>query len=413
MSSCLPQELVDAIVDKIYEDKDIPSLKSCSLAARTFVSPARRYLFRRIEILPPRPACNPCQRFHQLLISSPHIASFVEELCIVLVSPKSYYDYPQRRPATWVMDSPTLALILPLLDLKRISITENARMSYIRLGDSSLNWLRLQPKLKSTLMDIFSSLKLEAVHLRGLVIESPCDLLSLFSETTSLKEMSLSRIYFTNGYDMRGPWPESRQWRPQLRSLLISEMRTNRFWHYMTNPQIDLTRLSSLTVRTDSMSGARLLQATRVASGSLEHLRLWETHNDTGSSNFEEILDLNLRTVHKFSSSVLGVLGPFFQACPHDSRLERIVFEGHGAELPVSLDTDLNTTIESIVAHVAQLRSLTMVEFRVRGVDWVDADLLREWTTELRDALPSLEQRGLLRVTEVPGQEDEADHGWE
>ncbi|KAJ7615634.1 hypothetical protein DFH06DRAFT_123552 [Mycena polygramma] len=412
MFSCLPQELVDVIVDKIYEDKDIPGLKSCSLAARTFASPARHHIFRRIEILPPRSSCNPCETFYQLLISSPHIAPLVEELYIVLVGPKSYpeeRDYSQRRRATWVMDSATLSLILPLLDLKRISLTENARMIILTRGDSSLNWLRLQPKLKSALMDVFSSPKLEAVHLRGVVVDSPRDLLSLFSEATSLKEMLLSRIYFPSRMESLGSWPESRRWRPQLRSLLVSDMRTNKFCPYMANPQIGLTRVSSLTLRTGLTSMKRLLPAVRAGSGSLEHLRLWVTHYYPSSSEFEEILDLNLRTVRLVSPSVLGLLGPFFQVCPRDSRVEHIVFEGHGAELPVSRDIDLNATIESTVACL-QVHSLTAVEARVRGAG---SELLCQWTKELRDALPSLQQRGLLRVIEVPGQEDDADHGWE
>ncbi|KAJ6487164.1 hypothetical protein C8R47DRAFT_1216365 [Mycena vitilis] len=384
MFSCLPQELVDLIVDKIHEDKDVPSLKSCSLAARTFVSPARRHIFGKIEILPPRPACNPCEMFYQLLTLSPHIAPLVEELCIVLVGPTSYpeaRDRTERHPATRVMESSTLSLILPLLDLKRISLTENTRMTYPR--DSSLHWLRLQSELKSALMDVFS-------------------------ETTSLKELAFSRIYFTNTVKDRQPWPGWLHWRPQLRTLLVLEMRTNKFCHYIANPQVDLTRVNSLTLRTDLMSGAEgaeLLQAMRAGSGSLEHLHLWETgglrlwepHHYTDSSYLEKIHDLNLRTVHLSCASVSGLLSPFFQACPHDSRLERVVFEGHDAALPVSLDTGLNATIESTVA---QLRSLTTVEFRVRSDN---SDLLREWTVELREALPSLEQRGLLRVTKAPG----------
>ncbi|KAJ6588072.1 hypothetical protein B0H19DRAFT_900559, partial [Mycena capillaripes] len=47
----LPQELVDMVVDNLHDD--IPSLESCSLAARTFLASTRTHIFNKIEIKPP------------------------------------------------------------------------------------------------------------------------------------------------------------------------------------------------------------------------------------------------------------------------------------------------------------------------------------------------------------------------
>jgi hypothetical protein len=284
-SNYLPQELVDVILDNLHDD--IPSLKSCSLAARTMVSSARTLIFRKIEIKPPDPfssSPNTCQRFYKLLTASPHIAPIVEELCVVTVGlemPFGYTpdgEYLPERPVTWVMGDRTLPLILPLLDLKRISLTEDESSGW----QYSMSWHQMGQQLKSALTNVFSSPRLEAVHLRGIVIESPYQLLSLFSEATALKEMSLSRLYFTQRAQ-RDMWPESQAWRPQLRSLLIAE-NCDTFCLSLVNPRIDLTHVRSLTLVMDSPEQReKVLQATKSGSGGVEHLRLWWMESDCQS----------------------------------------------------------------------------------------------------------------------------------
>ncbi|KAJ6572311.1 hypothetical protein B0H19DRAFT_681672 [Mycena capillaripes] len=282
-SSCLPQELVDIVLDNLHDD--IPSLRSCSLSARTFVISARIHIFQKIEILPPAsPTSSPnaCQRFYKLLTSSPHIAPLVEELSIVLVDPDTTYDLDgdnfNDRRVPWVMDDRTLFLVLPLLDLKRISLTENLQAHRIHSRRFSMNWDHMDRQLKSALMKTFSSPRLETVHLRGIVIESPRQLLSLVSEATSLKELSLSRFYFTQPAHQHESWPESQPWRPQLRSLLISDFQSRDFCRHLVNPRMDLTAVRSLSLAvyaTDSEWRDRLIRASKAGSGGVEHLRYW------------------------------------------------------------------------------------------------------------------------------------------
>ncbi|KAF8217640.1 hypothetical protein K438DRAFT_5912 [Mycena galopus ATCC 62051] len=222
----LAQELVDLIVDNIHDD--IPSLKSCSMAAHTFVHSCRTHLFKKIRFNPPdNPFSLPsCQKFYRLLSSSPHIAPLVEDLCIVTVLADRPSDLlthfngecMRERNISWITADTTLALVLPLLNLKRISLLENATAD-CRIY--SMNWSKMERPLKSALTSVFSSPRLEAVHIRGIVIESPVQLLSLFSEATGLKEMSLSRLCFRQK-DRSESWPESQLWRPQLQSLLVS-----------------------------------------------------------------------------------------------------------------------------------------------------------------------------------------------
>jgi hypothetical protein len=269
----LPQELVDTILDNIHDD--VPSLKSCSLAARTFVISARKHIFKKIEILSSSDAS---QRFYELLYSSPHIAPLVEDLCIVSVL--------KRLPGTFgyfdlggdYMSGRALSLILPLLtELKRISIIENGDLIQT-CAKFSRSWSKMDQPLQSALANVFSSPRLEAVHLRGLVLESPCHLLSLFSEATALKEMSLSRLYFTQ--TEHEPWPESQLWRPKLRSLLLNASSTD-LCQYFVNPQIDLTHVRILRLATPSPEQRKkmVLATSLRRSRGVEHLGLYLAYN--------------------------------------------------------------------------------------------------------------------------------------
>ncbi|KAJ7868618.1 hypothetical protein B0H14DRAFT_312238 [Mycena olivaceomarginata] len=185
----LPQELVDIILDIIRDE--IASLKCCSLAARTFVTQPGS-TFRKIEISHP---LSSCEMFHKLLCLSLHIAPLAEDLCIVSVletHPLLGSDMSSDpdggrlrlelgvRRVSWVISSGTLALVLPLLNLKRISVIENATPQRSS-EEYAVNWNKLDLHLQSALAGVFSSPRLEAVHLRGVVLESPCQLLSLFS----------------------------------------------------------------------------------------------------------------------------------------------------------------------------------------------------------------------------------------
>ncbi|KAJ6572306.1 hypothetical protein B0H19DRAFT_681588 [Mycena capillaripes] len=405
-----PQELIDIIIDNLHED--IPSLKACSLSARTFVASARIHIFRKIEILPPTVSSpNACQGLYKLLTSSPHIPPLVKELSVVLVGSETSFAYDedgkylQERHVTWIMAGRTLPLILPLLDLKRISLTENAPPHWNDGGKFSMNWTKMGRQLKSALANVFSSPRLEAVHLRGIVVESARELLSLFSEATSLKELSLSRVYFTQHWDES--WPESQPWRPQLRSLLVSDGDGDgdELSRYLVNPRIDLATVRSLTLAADSMEWRdKIFQATKSGSGGVEHLRLWGGKS-LGSNLGQELA--NLRSIHLFSSSIFWLLGEFFTICPHESRLEYIALEGY-ARVPTQGLSVLNTNVDFTVA---QLRFLRMVE--IKATKTVIFDSFAEWEAAVRAALPSLEGRGILRVTDTEWPEDDAHYGWE
>ncbi|KAJ6569863.1 hypothetical protein DFH09DRAFT_1362997 [Mycena vulgaris] len=376
----IPQELIDLIVDNLHDD--IPALKSCSLAARTFVSSTRTHIFKKIEITPPPVGNNrqsPCQKLYKLLTSSPHIlAPLVDELCIVLVG-----QYPTKPHVTWIMAGRTLSLILPLLDLRRISLVENSPADWNSAGKFSMNWNKLDRTLKSALAEVFSSPNLEAVQLRGIVVESPCQLLSLFSEATSLKGLSLSRVHFTQQWNEFKPWPDSDPWRPQLRSLLVSDSSGDNFSPYLSNPRIDLARVKSLCAVTEWRDKI-VSQTTAV-----EHLRLCYLSAPWPPKSIALIFSPNLRSIHLFTITIFHLLSALFTACPHDSRLETIIIEGPVQSRVKFFRWDrLDHTIDQLATPFS------------------------EWSGAMWSLLPSLVQRGMLTLTEVPVTHG-VDHGWE
>ncbi|KAJ7289560.1 hypothetical protein C8J57DRAFT_433118 [Mycena rebaudengoi] len=70
----LPQELIDAIIGQVDNET---SLKSCSIAARHFVSPSQQAIFRSLA-----PSRDQCEALQARLVASPHLAPYIQELAI-------------------------------------------------------------------------------------------------------------------------------------------------------------------------------------------------------------------------------------------------------------------------------------------------------------------------------------------
>ncbi|KAJ7178175.1 hypothetical protein C8R46DRAFT_1076042 [Mycena filopes] len=395
----VPQELIDIIVDNLHDD--IPSLKSCALTARAFVGSAQIHIFHRVEINPPRDrnsaSPTPCQKLYNLLVSSPHIAPLVTDLSVVLVGSETSFEcdahglYLNDRQVTWIMTGRTLALVLPLLNLKRISIVENGPADWNSWGEFTMRWNILPRQLRSALTDVFSSPRLEAVHLRGLVVSSPYQLLALFSEASALKELSISRLFYVIRVAHPAAWPASRRWRPRLTSLLISDVYGGPFLPYLISPQIDLAHIKSLTLSTDETEARDTIIST--ASG-LKHLGIWIIHPLAPST-----LTANLRFLRFYTSTILELLRTFFTLCPRDASVEIIILEGH-----VETTEGVTQILDSPVAH---LRSLKTVEIKLD----VYSDNFSAWSATLRAVLPALEARGMLTITETQFDENEPYHG--
>lgn len=145
-----PQELIDAIVDHVS------TLKDCSMVSRAFRVSCRRYMFSNLRLGPlEEPSSDPdhlvantCQRFHDLLSSSPDIALCVQYLQIddnfddaIPPSESDGFHYEgfnqwpydgHRHPGKswsrtgWIGKEPTFPYVLSaLLNLQRVSLDGN------------------------------------------------------------------------------------------------------------------------------------------------------------------------------------------------------------------------------------------------------------------------------------------------
>jgi hypothetical protein len=85
ISPTLPPEIIDEIVDKLSNEDDRITLKACSAVCSSFRDPAQKKLFSSIYIhsSPKATLRNDC--LSEILISNPHIATFIESVFILLV----------------------------------------------------------------------------------------------------------------------------------------------------------------------------------------------------------------------------------------------------------------------------------------------------------------------------------------
>jgi hypothetical protein len=75
----LPQELLDFIIDFLFDDKQ--SLKACSLTCRAFLSASRLHIFTQMHLQP--------ERFSSFMASSPSVVPFVQSLRFDSTKPKA------------------------------------------------------------------------------------------------------------------------------------------------------------------------------------------------------------------------------------------------------------------------------------------------------------------------------------
>ncbi|KAJ7359679.1 hypothetical protein DFH08DRAFT_1075074 [Mycena albidolilacea] len=135
----LPQELFDAIIDKIH-DKE--TLKACALLSSAFLPPSQRKLFRKVLIGLGRRSRNTTTA----LAESPHLVSYIRDLTIVM-------------PST-VPISVAVAGVL-----RSVQNIESLVVSGIAPG---VNWNSVEHEARSTLLDCLLRPSLRSLQLSGM-----------------------------------------------------------------------------------------------------------------------------------------------------------------------------------------------------------------------------------------------------
>ncbi|KAJ7868636.1 hypothetical protein B0H14DRAFT_2729862, partial [Mycena olivaceomarginata] len=270
------------------------------------------------------------------------------------------------------MSGRPLSLILPLLtELKRISINQNGDLAQTR-AEFSRSWSKMDQPLQSALANVFSSPRLEAVHL-----------------PTALKEMSLSHLYFTQT-EWHEPWPESQLWRPKLRFLLLNASSFD-LCQYLVNPQIDLTHVRTLRLATrwPEQRKKMVLATSLRRSRGVEHLGLWVAYDFEARRPdlSPDLFATNLRSIHFVSASMVRLLVVFVKTCSHDSRLEYVTLDSFPDVWRDTPFPKLQTAINATVAHLPALKTIEMNATPT------------PWETDMHTAFSSLIRRGILRIT--------------
>ncbi|KAJ7608201.1 hypothetical protein FB45DRAFT_946951 [Roridomyces roridus] len=390
----MPQELVDGIVENL--EGDTLSLKCCSLAARTFVTPSQRQLFRKIEIVPPSGiGDNPCQRLYDTLVKSPHLAELIVELRIVLMNDETSVEYEDGDLADghcpqWILSdealSLPLSLTLPFLKLKGISLVEDSIQESNDGGRFSMHWNTLGGALKSALADVLSSPTLESVRLRGIVFDCPRDLLSLFSGAMSMKSLTLSRIYFDSPSESHEAWPEAQTWSPRLTCLVLAAMEGDEFVEFFLNPAIDLSQITSFTVATGAKKVTSDIIAAVSSHNRVEHMAVFYIHTPL----IKSLSTSQLRSLHFFTLDMCQTISDIFTEYPADSSLQVVTVDCRVRHTPASL----NDVVEAGLVRLPLLKRL-----QIRAVHMDYPEEFPDWADHVRTALPSLEGRGWLGIS--------------
>ncbi|KAL6300225.1 hypothetical protein BKA93DRAFT_867912 [Sparassis latifolia] len=122
MSPRLPQELIDQVIDHLWDDR--ASLEACSTSCHAWLSSSRTHLFHTIELSTE----HQCYHLNLLLEASPNIAGYVKKLALLLslqfefmqrIRTPSPPDYGVPRYSSWVISVITKLWRLDDLEFRR------------------------------------------------------------------------------------------------------------------------------------------------------------------------------------------------------------------------------------------------------------------------------------------------------
>jgi len=245
MSPKLPTEILERIIDESHHN--LRALIDCSIANRVFVARSRVHLFRKITFLPPLTSTGSiyptgptrCDRFAELLISNPDLASHVQELDIVEGGHPGLIIF-------WISQSTSL---LPIL--RRLS---NLQSFALRYGHPS-EWSDVLREALSICMHLPS---IDSVELSGLNVESEGELFPIFSGVErTLRYLRISNLLL-----------------PSPSSVIVSSQ------HLPL--QVDTLNVTFHRGSDMERSFINLMLASPplISMGALRHLRLTVYHND-------------------------------------------------------------------------------------------------------------------------------------
>jgi hypothetical protein len=266
----LPQELIDTILENIDVDVDQWTLRCCSLACSSLLHSSRRRIFRRIVLHNYTSGSKPtshCQRLHNLLLKSPHIATFIQELKL--------YEGQYGKGQDWMGSDPSLPLVLGMLkDLARLELRR-------------LEWGKLPPAVRQSIQNVLELPSLHFVQMERSFFANMDDFSSLLSHAEGLTGLSLAEFYTSWGEPVspegssRGrDTKEQGVYSDRRRHLLDLRLQVNNYsefvnWILGPHSLLDVSHVQTLHITHHSRSEEHIINhLLHAIGGSLKHFKL-------------------------------------------------------------------------------------------------------------------------------------------
>ena len=273
MNRCkLPQELISIIIDDLNDNW---VLRRCSLVCSSWLQTSQCHLFRRIVLRPPnrRYAKRPgdisnSQKLHQVLLQSPHIATYIQELQV--------YEGQMLRDQDWIGTDQTLPLVLGMLThLRRIELRR-------------LQWSEFLPDLRQSICSVLERPSLVFLSIDVSDFASMDDFTSLLSPAGGLTGISFTNIDTSQsfvehplledaGQSIEPKEPDFRHRRSHLLDVYLKLNDYPKFFDWLLGPRSpwDVSRIHTLHISNfgprDVNAVNRLLHAL---SSSLRYFKL-------------------------------------------------------------------------------------------------------------------------------------------
>jgi hypothetical protein len=181
----LPQELVDAVID--YVDDDRASLLACARVSRSWLHSSRHHLFASIALSPhSQSKSSPqqlCQRLYRVLQENPAIVPYIRTLQVLDGGPP-----PNIRTGQWITSERSLPPLLKLL----------THLRQLELGASSscwpIPWKSLPFTLQNAVCTVLKLPSLTFFRLSASTFPNLVSLAAVISSCQNLKGLSLSSV---------------------------------------------------------------------------------------------------------------------------------------------------------------------------------------------------------------------------
>ncbi|PBK64900.1 hypothetical protein ARMSODRAFT_1087756 [Armillaria solidipes] len=405
MSSALPQEIIDQIIDYNYDD--IPTLQAASLASHSFLPSCRAHLFSEVVLvhehfLDPAPGMSiiqditgrlyTCEDFLSLLSETPWISSLVKTLVL--------HNRSQVHPlngSTRLLEDPQYAAILPSI------LYSLVHLRHLVLSNApSQSWSAFSTDLRAAFIGMLPLLT--QLDVDFLSFEDAAEFIGIIREAKSLRHLSYVNTRSINFWELQDTI-NAQSPRVRLESLTVAG-RPLDVAHVNTflSPYFDLTHVRELSISSDSLfenqESFDALQKLLDAIGD----SLW--HLTFGFRFYFKPINVNknknLRSIHIVSFRVDTERIPIHKSLESltwdvASQWKSDVFQaGNWEELDLFLNQPTRFSSLSRVEIIFHAEHENCGPYTCSGGNIFHGDMLEHVASQM----PMLRARGILRLKE-------------